>query len=67
MLFHLGTDNTLAETMRSAGFTGVEVSRLTTTLHYASPDEACGAAFEPWRSGRAFAVPGEFVVACGFA
>ena len=95
MLFHLGTDNTLAETMRSAGFTGVEVSRLTTTLQYTSPDEACGAAFaggpvalaysrfaeqvraeahaeyltsiEPWRSGRAYAVPGEFVVARGFA
>jgi len=95
MFFHLGTDDTLAETMRSAGFAGVEVSRLTTTLQYTSPDEACGAAFaggpvalaysrfaeqvraeahaeyltsiEPWRSGRAYAVPGEFVVARGFA
>ena len=45
MFFHLGTDDTLAETMRSAGFAGVEVSRLTTTLQYTSPDEACGAAF----------------------
>ena len=95
MFFQLGTGDTLAETMRSAGFTSIEASRLTTTLHYTSPDEACGAAFaggpvalaysrfdeavraeahaeyltsiEPWRSGRSYAVPGEFVVARGIA
>ena len=81
--------------MRSAGFVEVETSRLATTLHYRSAEDACGAAFaggpvalaysrfdervraeahaeylasiEQWRSGQAYAVAGEFVVARGFA
>jgi ubiquinone/menaquinone biosynthesis C-methylase UbiE len=45
MFFQLGTGNTLAHTMTRAGLTAIEVRRLATTLHYASGDEACGAAF----------------------
>lgn len=45
MFFQLGTGDQLADTMRSAGFTGVTVDRMTSVLHYASADEACGAAF----------------------
>ncbi len=95
MFFQLGTGDLLQNTMQRAGFHGIEVSRLPTTLHYASGDDACGAAFaggpvalayskfdplardeahaeylasiESWRSGAAYDVPGEFVVARGFA
>lgn len=93
MFFHLGTGDRLADTMKAAGFDGITTERISTVLHYDSPDEACGAAFAggpvalaysrfdaatreaahaeylesiaPWRSGDAFDVPGEFVVARG--
>ena len=45
MFFQLGTGDTLASTMGRAGLTQIEVRRLSTTLHYASAGEACGAAF----------------------
>jgi ubiquinone/menaquinone biosynthesis C-methylase UbiE len=45
MFFQLGTGETLAVTMRAAGFGDVDADRLTTRLEYASGDDACGAAF----------------------
>lgn len=45
MFFHLGTGDHLARTMRAAGFDNVAGERIASTLHYDSPDEACGAAF----------------------
>lgn len=45
MFFQLGTGDTLKSTMTRAGLDAIEVRRLATTLHYASADEACGAAF----------------------
>ncbi|MCP5120371.1 MAG: hypothetical protein GY953_56975, partial [bacterium] len=75
----------------AAGFTEVEIERLSTTLHYETAEEACAAAFaggpvalayarfdtatresahaeyvtsiEPYRNGRGYNIPGEFVVA----
>ena len=79
--------------MSGAVAEGMHIVRMSTTLQYASDDDACGAAFaggpvalaysrfdaavredahaeylrsiESWRTGRGFAVPGEFVVARG--
>jgi ubiquinone/menaquinone biosynthesis C-methylase UbiE len=45
MFFQLGTGDTLKSTMSRAGLDAIDVRRLSTTLHYASADEACGAAF----------------------
>jgi ubiquinone/menaquinone biosynthesis C-methylase UbiE len=45
MFFQLGTGDRLASAMATADFTGLRVERLSTTLHYESPDDACGAAF----------------------
>jgi SAM-dependent methyltransferase len=45
LFFQLGTRDVLTETFRSAGFAGVEVERLSTTLHYDSAEDAIGAAF----------------------
>ena len=45
MFFQLGTGDLLRDTMQRAGFTDIDVSRLPTTLRYASGDDACGAAF----------------------
>ena len=45
MFFQLGTGDLLRNTMERAGFSGIEVARLPTTLHYASGEDACGAAF----------------------
>jgi ubiquinone/menaquinone biosynthesis C-methylase UbiE len=43
--FQLGTGDTLKILMETAGFRDVKVDRLSTTLHYASGDEALVAAF----------------------
>jgi len=43
--FQLGTGETLRILTEGAGFTGVVVDRLSTTLHYASDEEALVAAF----------------------
>ena len=45
MFFHLGTGDMLQNLMRAAGFEDVRADRLSTTLEYASPDDAVGAAF----------------------
>jgi ubiquinone/menaquinone biosynthesis C-methylase UbiE len=45
LFFQLGTRDTLERTFRAAGFTEVQHERLPAVLRYASPDDACGAAF----------------------
>ena len=93
LFFLLGTKDTLQKKFEKAGFTNVAVDRITTILHYDSPEEAYGAAFEggpmalaysrfdettrsdvhseylasieTFRTGDAFDVPGEFVIARG--
>jgi ubiquinone/menaquinone biosynthesis C-methylase UbiE len=45
MFFHLGTGDALGEAFRRAGFDQVHTSRITTTLHYHTKDEALAAAF----------------------
>jgi len=45
LFFHLGTHDMLAQTFAAAGFEQTVSDRLSTRLTYASPEEACGAAF----------------------
>ena len=45
LFFHLGTHDMLAQTFAAAGFAQIVSDRLSTLLTYASPEEACGAAF----------------------
>ena len=45
LFFQLGGGDALRVGMEASGFTDVTVERLSTTLHYASADAACGAAF----------------------
>jgi ubiquinone/menaquinone biosynthesis C-methylase UbiE len=45
MFFRLGTGDALAMSYEAAGFTDIVGERLNTTLHYDSPEDACGAAF----------------------
>jgi ubiquinone/menaquinone biosynthesis C-methylase UbiE len=45
LFFQLGTADTLAQTLQTAGFKDVVSERLVTVLEYASAEEACGAAF----------------------
>ena len=45
MFFQLGTGGALEMVARRAGFTDVTADRLSTTLEYATDDEACGAVF----------------------
>ncbi len=45
MFFHLGTRDMLAHCFTQAGFTGIRSERLEVGLHYASDDDALGAAF----------------------
>ena len=45
LFFHLGTLDMLAQTFAAAGFEHLVSDRLSTRLTYASPEEACGAAF----------------------
>jgi ubiquinone/menaquinone biosynthesis C-methylase UbiE len=46
MFFQLGTGPALQLALEKAGFARIVTERLTTTLHYASADEAADAAFE---------------------
>ena len=45
MFFGLGGKDALRITYEHAGFADVRIERLSTTLHYRSTEEACGAAF----------------------
>ena len=45
MFFQLGTGDMLRQAFEAAGFSGVRPERVTSTLHYESADDACGAAF----------------------
>jgi hypothetical protein len=45
MFFHLGTKDTLARTFEAAGFAEVRSRRLSTTLRYASAEDALAAVF----------------------
>jgi len=45
LFFQLGTGDTLATRMEEAGFVDVESRRITTTLHYATDEDALEAAF----------------------
>jgi SAM-dependent methyltransferase len=45
MFFALGTGDRLRHAFADAGFADVTLDRLSSLLHYASADEACGAAF----------------------
>jgi SAM-dependent methyltransferase len=45
MFFQLGTGDNLAAAFRAAGLAGVQVERLSVTLHYSTSEEALGAAF----------------------
>lgn len=45
LFFQLGTGDTLAAEFRRAGFTDVTANRISASLHYASADDAIGAAF----------------------
>jgi ubiquinone/menaquinone biosynthesis C-methylase UbiE len=45
LFFQLGTQDMLAQTFQTAGFKAIVSERLSTMLHYASPADACGAAF----------------------
>jgi ubiquinone/menaquinone biosynthesis C-methylase UbiE len=93
LFFQLGTQDTLVQTLQAAGFKDVVGERLSTMLHYETPEDACGAAFAggpvalaysrfdahtrqaahaeylaaiaPYRRGNGYAIPGEFVIACG--
>ncbi len=46
LFFLLGTKDTLRRRFEKAGFTDVAVDRINTILHYDSPEEVYGAAFE---------------------
>jgi ubiquinone/menaquinone biosynthesis C-methylase UbiE len=46
LFFQLGTGAALQSSMSLAGFDSPSFTRINTTLHYASREEACGAAFE---------------------
>jgi ubiquinone/menaquinone biosynthesis C-methylase UbiE len=46
LFFQLGTGEALTHTMSQAGFDSTAVTRISTTLQYASAQDACGAAFE---------------------
>lgn len=45
LFFQLGTGDLLKQTFLAAGFGEVVLERISTTLHYASAEDACGAAF----------------------
>ena len=45
MFFQLGTGDQLRATMEQAGFVNPTIERISSVLHYDSPEEACGAAF----------------------
>ncbi|MBK9169775.1 MAG: methyltransferase domain-containing protein [Bryobacterales bacterium] len=45
MFFHLGTGGMLERVFEAAGFTSVQAVRIRTMLEYATPEQACEAAF----------------------
>jgi hypothetical protein len=45
MFFQLGTGDSLRYAMERAGLGGIDVERISTVLHYDSPEDACVAAF----------------------
>ena len=45
LFFHLGTGDALAIAFKSAGFKAITSRRIQTTLHYDTPEDACGAVF----------------------
>jgi ubiquinone/menaquinone biosynthesis C-methylase UbiE len=45
MFFQLGSGDVLRWTMEAAGFSDVDLDRITTTLRYETGEQACGAAF----------------------
>ena len=45
LFFQQGTGTTLEQTFQAAGFKDIASERLSTVLHYATPEDACGAAF----------------------
>jgi ubiquinone/menaquinone biosynthesis C-methylase UbiE len=45
LFFQLGIQETLGQAFQAAGFKDVESERLSTMLHYETPEDACGAAF----------------------
>lgn len=46
MFFQLGTGDTLAHSLKEAGFRDIQTKRISTKLHYDNEDEALGAAFQ---------------------
>jgi len=50
LFFQLGGGDAMRYALTAAGFTGVEVERIATTLAYDSGESACGAAFAGGRS-----------------
>jgi ubiquinone/menaquinone biosynthesis C-methylase UbiE len=45
LFFQLGTGDSLRRAFQMSGFTGVTAEQLRESLHYSTPEEACGAAF----------------------
>jgi ubiquinone/menaquinone biosynthesis C-methylase UbiE len=45
LFFQLGTQDALVQTFSIAEFINVDIDRITTTLYYESPEEACSAVF----------------------
>ena len=45
LFFQMGTQDLLMKTFLEAGFAFVKLERLSTTLYYENPEDACGAAF----------------------
>jgi SAM-dependent methyltransferase len=45
LFFQLGTKDSLKDAFETAGFENVFSERIDTSLHYATPEDACGAAF----------------------
>ncbi len=94
LFFQLGTANSLQQAFEAAGFVHVISERINTILHYATPEDACGAAFAggpvalaysrfdditrreahaeylasiaPFKNGRGYEIPGEFVITVGY-
>lgn len=93
LFFREGTGDTLRQSLTEAGFGDIQMSRISSVLHYESFADACAAAFvggpvamayarfdeatkeqaheeyrisiEPFRTGTAYNIPGEFVVGLG--
>jgi ubiquinone/menaquinone biosynthesis C-methylase UbiE len=46
MFYHLGNDMMLERSMQVAGFSNIQIERISTVLNYQTAEEACAAAFE---------------------